>query len=340
MASTRIAISPFAELVGGLEILQRHGGASVPWPYAGWARQARAVLQAMPRKAPLRVYGRLLELRSRQRTPDVFHPVVVAPAPGLDDELELLCRVSREEVEAQFADHCPSGVPGWLADYRDDPGRAFAALAESLAAFWQRAVRPFWPRMRAALDEEILLRGRAIATGGPESVLGDLGGVARWDEPVLSLPKSRESRMTTAGRRLLLVPVLFADRTATCSTDHPALLRLTYQCRGAAVLAPRKTAGTTAGTTPGTTAGPDRLATLLGERRAHVLRALAIPATTSGLAAALGLPASTVSEQLAALHAAGAVHRRRAGRQVFYGLEPDGEKLLAAFDSATPNRFR
>jgi DNA-binding transcriptional ArsR family regulator len=331
VASTRIAISPLSELIGALELLHRYGPAQAPWPYTQWAEQARAALGGMPGSAPLRIFGRLRDMRGRQRTPDVFHPVAPSPTPSLADELDLLRRTPRTTVEAQFATHCPDGAPGWLARYQRDPAGSFAALADSLSAFWQRAMRPFWTTMRAALDEEVLLRARAIATAGPETMFGDLGGVARWAPPVLSLPKARESRMGTAGQRLLLVPVLFADRTVTCSTDHPDLLRLTYQCRGAAVLAP--------GAGRDVAPGADRLGTLVGELRATVLRALTVPATTSGLAASLGLPASTVSEQLTALHAAGVLHRRRAGRRVFYGLEPAGRTLLATFDSAAPNQF-
>jgi len=332
----RIAISPLSELIGALELLHRHGVARVPWPYTVWAQQAGAVLHSMPASAPLWIYGRLLDLRHRQRTPDVFHPLAASPAPRIEDELDLLCRTPQSAVDAQFTAHCPTGAPGWLATFQHDPARSFAALADSLSAFWQRAMRPFWPRMRAALDEELLLRGRAIATIGPESILSDLRGATRWEQPVLSLPKTRESRMNTAGQRLLLVPTLFADQQVTCSTDHPAVLRLTYQCRGAAVLAPA--------TQRATATGADRLGTLIGERRALIMRALTTPATTSGLATVLGLPASTVSEQLAALHAAGVLHRRRAGRQVFYGLEPTGHALLAMFDPPTidpapANRF-
>jgi DNA-binding transcriptional ArsR family regulator len=129
--------------------------------------------------------------------------------------------------------------------------------------------------------------------------------------------------MGTAERRLQHVPMLFADRRVSASTDHPSWLRLTYQCRGAAVLEP--------GPEPAGS-GDDRLGVLVGPRRAQVLRALTVPATTSSLAAALGLPASTVSEQLTALHTAGVLHRRRAGRRVFYGLEPAGHTLLSMFD--------
>ncbi|MFU8874774.1 helix-turn-helix domain-containing protein [Micromonospora sp. SL4-19] len=59
-----------------------------------------------------------------------------------------------------------------------------------------------------------------------------------------------------------------------------------------------------------------------------MLRALARPATTAGLAATLGLAPSTVSEHLGALLTAGVVHRRRVGRRVLYGLEPAGSALV------------
>jgi DNA-binding transcriptional ArsR family regulator len=59
-----------------------------------------------------------------------------------------------------------------------------------------------------------------------------------------------------------------------------------------------------------------------------VLRTLTTPASTTGLAATLGLAPSTISEHLAGLQAAGVVHRRRIGRRVLYGLEPAGVALV------------
>ena len=338
VASTRIAISPLSELIGAVELLHRHGSAPAPWPYTHWAEQARAVLRTMPQSTPLWIYSRLLESRRRQRTPDAFYPVTppTRATPRLLDELNLLRRTPRSTIDAQFAAHYPDGAPPWLAIYQQDPNKSFTALTESLLTFWQRAMLPYWPRMLTALEEEVLFRARAIATGGPETMLGELGGIAGWKPPVLSLPKARDSRITTAHHQLLLVPTLFAEHQATCSTDQPALLRLTYQSRGAAVLA------SDAVRAPGT--GTDRLGRLVGERRAQVLRGLYDPATTASLAAVLGLPTSTVSEQLTALHDAGVLYRRRAGRQVFYGLERAGRELLATFDPARidpamPNRF-
>jgi DNA-binding transcriptional ArsR family regulator len=219
--------------------------------------------------------------------------------------------------------HYPRGVPGFLAPYRDDRAAAFGALADAFGEFWRLAIAPYWPKMRTALDEEVLLRARSLVSLGPESVLAGLGGRTVWDPPVLSLPKSKESQLTAAGQRLLLLPLVFAQDRVACSTDHPEILRVSYQARGAALLA--------GGAPPPSRDEPDRLVPLVGSRRAVVLRALASPATTSALAAQLGLAPSTVSEQLTALVAAGVVHRRRLGRSVFYGLESAGEVLLALF---------
>jgi DNA-binding transcriptional ArsR family regulator len=115
----------------------------------------------------------------------------------------------------------------------------------------------------------------------------------------------------------LLVPLIFSRGALSCSTDHPSVVMVTYQARGAALLAsaPRPSA-------------EDRLAILIGRGRASVLRALSVPSTTTGLATALGLAPSTISEHLTGLQAAGVVHRRRAGRRVLYGLEPAGIALV------------
>jgi DNA-binding transcriptional ArsR family regulator len=123
------------------------------------------------------------------------------------------------------------------------------------------------------------------------------------------------------------VPLIFSRGALTCSTDDPEVVAVSYQARGAALLAegardPLPDA--------------DRLVILVGRGRAGVLRALRRPATTAGLATELGLAPSTVSEHLGALTAAGVVHRRRAGRRVLYGLEPAGVALVTLLGSEAP----
>jgi DNA-binding transcriptional ArsR family regulator len=179
--------------------------------------------------------------------------------------------------------------------------------------------------MRSALDEEVLLRARALAADGPDALLSQLHERIRWERPVLTLVKPLEQAMQAVNQRLLLVPLIFSRGALMCSGDHPDVMMVTYQSRGAAVLAdgPVRAA-----------ADPnDRLAILLGRGRATVLRALTSPASTTGLATALGLAPSTVSEHLSALQAAGVAHRRRVGRRVLYGLEPAGVALVSLLDS-------
>lgn len=325
LARTRIAISPLSESVAAVEMLSRHGPRA-PWPYTAWSEHAWKILQTVERTAPVRLYALLAEQQNRGPTPDVFEPIPEVPAPELADELEALRRTPPELVEEQFAMHFSRGVPDFLRPYQEGRAAAFGALADAVEEFWRLAIAPRWPRMRTALDEEVLLRARSLASLGPESVLAGLGGRTVWEAPVLSLPKTKESRVTASNQRLLLMPLVFAQDRVGNSTDHPEILRVSYQARGAAVLA--------GGTPPPPRDEPDRLVPLVGSRRAAVLRALASPATTSVLAAELGLAPSTVSEQLAALVAAGVVHRRRSGRSVLYGLEPAGEVLLALFQAA------
>ncbi|MFE7076962.1 ArsR/SmtB family transcription factor [Streptomyces sp. NPDC057620] len=321
LSRTRMTISPAAEVIAALELLHRGGGRAA-WPYTGWAEQAAAVLASVPQTAPLQLYRQLHGVGRDRRTPDLFEPFVPQPDPGLGAELAVLRATPGDLVEYQFTRHYPEGVPDFLLPYREDRERAFGRLADAFEAFWREAMAPHWPLMRTVLEEEILLRARSLAGNGPDAVLAGLGEPALWKPPVLSLPKAKESRLTATGQRLLLVPLVFAQGRMGCSTDQPDLLRVTYQARGAVVLA----GGAAADPVPG-----DRLVALLGQRRAAVLRALVVPATTSALARLLGLAPSTVSEQLTALRAAGVVHRRRAGRRVFYGLQPAGEELLGLF---------
>jgi DNA-binding transcriptional ArsR family regulator len=324
LARTRIAISPLHELVSGLQLLHRHAD-QAPWPYTDWAARARDVLRTNSVTQPLGLYGLMSEANRSRRTPDLFNPIPESAFASLPDQVRALRRTPVELVRQQFGTHYPDGIPAYLQPYLDEPERAFGRLADGLEAFWEQAVAPYWPGMRRALEEEVLLRARSLAADGPAALLADLRGNARWEPPVLTLVRQRriESRLDAVDQRLLLVPLILAGNRLTVSTDHPEIVMLSYQARGEAVLAPDPVPAP---------AAEDRLASLIGPGRAKVLRALRHPATTTGLATGLGLAPSTVSEQLAALQAAGVVHRRRSGRQVFYGLEPAGTALLSLLE--------
>ncbi|MEV6637136.1 ArsR family transcriptional regulator [Actinoplanes sp. NPDC051470] len=317
LARTRIAISPLCELLCGLFLLERNPG-PVPWPYQDWAARAREILRTDPAVEPVLLYFRLGSV-----WPDFLGPHPPSALPSLDEELAGLRATPAEVIEAQFAKHYPDGEPEILRPFRIDRAAALARLSDGLAAYWAAALAPYWPAMRAALEEEVLLRARALAADGPDALLAKLHDRVLWERPILTLVKPLEQSFDAFDKRLLLVPLIFSRGALLCSGDDPDVIMVTYQSRGAAVLADRVAPSAPA----------DRLAILIGRGRATVLRALTSPATTTGLATALGLAPSTVSEHLSALQAAGVVHRRRAGRRVLYGLEPAGVALVTLLDS-------
>ncbi|MBG0568774.1 ArsR/SmtB family transcription factor [Actinoplanes aureus] len=315
LARTRIAISPLGEAVCSLYLLHRNPGGA-PWPYDAWARTARRILETDPATEPLSLYAQL-----PGASPDFIDPIPETALPTIGEQLERLRETPADVIGEQLDKHYPDGdVPEVLRPFRDDRRAALDRLAGGLAAYWDAAIAPHWPAMRAALDEEVLLRARALAADGPDALLARLHDRIRWERPVLTLVKPLEHSFDAVDQRLLLVPLIFSRGALMCSTDHPEVVMVTYQSRGAAVLAETPA--------PSVPEDQDRLAVLLGRGRASVLRALTVPATTTALAVALGLAPSTVSEHLTGLQAAGVVHRRRAGRRVLYGLEPAGTALV------------
>jgi DNA-binding transcriptional ArsR family regulator len=75
---------------------------------------------------------------------------------------------------------------------------------------------------------------------------------------------------------------------------------------------------------------PGALDALLGRRRAAILRALRVPASTQDLAERLRASPAGVSEHLGVLRASGLVRAERDGRRVLYARTAAGEQLLRA----------
>jgi DNA-binding transcriptional ArsR family regulator len=314
LARTRIAISPLAEVAASVFLLRRNPADAIPWPYDAWARRTQEILRRRPSLSEDLYYFRLAA-----SSPDFFIPLPETALPTLADQLEQVRNTPPSVVAEQFARYWPDGdVDPELLAFRDDTEAALDRFAGAIEAYWEATIAPFWPAMRNALDEEVLLRARALAADGPDALLSRLHERIRWERPVLTLVKSLEHSFQAVDQRLLLVPLIFSRGALICSSDHPDVVMVTYQSRGAAVLA----------SSPAPSSSDDRLALLVGRGRAAVLRALAVPGTTTALATALGLAPSTVSEHLAGLQAAGVVHRRRAGRRVLYELEPAGLALV------------
>jgi DNA-binding transcriptional ArsR family regulator len=121
-----------------------------------------------------------------------------------------------------------------------------------------------------------------------------------------------------AGRGLLLIPSAFTWPEVWPRTDPPWDPALVYPPAGIGNL-------WTSGRSDDTA-----LDSLIGRRRARILRELDRPAATLDLAKRMRISAGGISDHLSVLHRAGLVTRHREGRNVIYTRTSSGNVLRSA----------
>lgn len=288
LGRVRIAISPLWEAVSSLVLTVRYRS-EIPYPYAKWAETAL-------RRVPPALHQELATAIRAQwgRPSSSLTPIPTGPSPTIEDELTALRAAGHDRLALLMSD------------------------------YWSAAIAPYWTAMRGVLEEEILVRGRTLVTGGADMMLQELGGRIRWERPELSVPHQTDLEWPMRDGRLIIVSVLFACGMRVFSTRHDTVA-FSYQAQGAGVLSGRASDTRK----PADDVRPrDKLTILLGRGRAAVLRGLLSPTTTTGLASSVGLAPSTVSQHLSVLSAAGLVRRHRVGPRVLYELEDSGVALL------------
>ena len=189
-------------------------------------------------------------------------------------------------------------------------------LADLLEAYWERAIEPVWPRIRAFLDGDIAYRARRLADRGPAALFADLDEAVSWTPPNLDVQVPvHDATLELDGRGLLLVPSAFSATRPSVIDRAPWQPTVIYPARGIATLwedaAP----------------APEGLARLVGSSRAAMLADLAAPRSTTELAQRLALSPATASHHVTALRDAGLVTGRRVGRSVLYVRTPLGDAL-------------
>ncbi|MFE3502554.1 DUF5937 family protein [Kitasatospora sp. NPDC059160] len=328
----RFAVAPMWEVGPSLRLLRLGAPHAVHGP---WVEQVRPRLAALGS-----AYGLLAELvPPAGYVPDFLNPAPTGPAPTLAGELAAIratpagqVRRDLDRLAADQADQADQAHRAHRADRADrgtlgprlralyaDPEAGLARLAEAVEAYWELALAPYWARIRAVLDADVLYRARQAAEHGAERVLNDLHAELRWTDGALRLSRrSRPMPRRTAGPGLLLIPSAFTGPGLFTLLAPPAPPQLAYPARGIGRL---WTAGPPA---PGTAA----LAAVLGRSRALLLAELAAPASTTELAHRTGLSPSAVSQYLTALRDARLVSAHRAGRWVLYARTATAEALL------------
>ena len=123
-------------------------------------------------------------------TPDFVSPPPDTPLAELEDELAVVARrrPSRPAPRSSAAT-AASPAAGRPRALRRGPGRRLAEVVALLRAYWERALAPHWPRVRALLEGDVLHRARQMADGGAERLFADVDPTVSWADGVLSIDK-------------------------------------------------------------------------------------------------------------------------------------------------------
>jgi hypothetical protein len=313
VANVRFAISPLMELGNSVRALDHPEAKALhlPWVAATRERVAGVDLALLRALQPAKAH-----------TPDFVNPPPRSPLGELEEELAEMVATPpdqvRRELRRAYAGPPARALPAVLEPLLADPARALPALADLFRAYWERALAPHWPRIRALLEGDVLHRARRLADGGASLLFADIHPEISFAEDTLRIDMPYEITADLAGRGLLFVPSAFTWPRPAASVEPPWQPFLVYPARGIGAL-----------WEPGRAAPPAALAALLGARRAAVLRALHAPRSTTELARALELSPGSVSQHLSVLRDAGLVHGHRVGRAVLYVRSPTGDQLVA-----------
>ncbi|MFB6889749.1 DUF5937 family protein [Kitasatospora sp. NPDC056327] len=323
LARTRFAVSPMWEVVTSLRVLARP---AVPAPHRHWAAQVRPRLAA----AGPAVRRLAALVPPAGHLPDFLTPVPATAAPALAAELAAITATSPDRVRADLAvlaAERDGRLPAPLEPLRNDPAGRLPLLAADLEAYWDIALAPYWARIRALLDADVLHRARQAVGHGTARVLGDLHATVRWEGGALRLTgRHCAVDRLDAAAGLVLVPSAFAWPRVLTRTLPPDPPQLAYPARGLAALWEHRPAGT----------APEALAAVLGRSRARLLAELDAPASTTELARRTGLSPAGVSQHLTALRAAGLTSAHRAGHAVLYARTALADALLDPERAALP----
>jgi len=295
----RFGISPLDEALGAMQtILGLRGHPShLPW------------LEQVP--DDLAVPELTAVMSARHYLTDFLSPPPDGPETTAEAQLEAIRRTPPSQVETELA-----MVDSDLSSLPRDPAVARDLLADQLEVIWTRLLEPFWARMHRLLTADIDYRSRRLAEGGITLGLAGLHPRIRLADDVLMIDVQERSRFALDERGLLLMPGVFAWPNVGVITVPPWQPAVLYPARGVAEL-------WTAAAKPN-----DALAGVLGRTKATLLTALDEPASTTALAAGLGLSNGTVSEHLTAMRAAGLLTTTRRGHALLYRRTGLGDALL------------
>ena len=309
VARLRLAISPAWELVHSLTALREPSLAALHVP---WLRSLDGKLGGLDLRRAIAL------VPAKGYSPDFLTPPPSGPIGDPAAELAAIRATPVAQVRHEMAIFRRSHraiklTQPWL----DHPRRELNRLCDTLEVFWERALAPSWPRVRALLEADVAYRARRLAQGGAAALFDDLHHEIGWEGDRVAVAIPFDGVEHLQGRGLLLMPSAFAWLRPWAILNEPWQPTVVYPARGVATLWQDEPPA------------PGGLAGVLGRTRASLLTALAAPASTTDLARRLDITPGGASQHLAALRAAGLVTSRREGRSVLYVRTPTADALVS-----------
>ncbi|MEY9932825.1 DNA-binding transcriptional ArsR family regulator [Catenulispora sp. GP43] len=302
LGRVRFVVSPLGHLIHGV-----HDGPcsrQSPWRQRWWPKARRQVSLGSAKLVPL--------INRAHPDAPAFLPLAIAgdgegaASPTFEQELDQLratpphllgYRLATTPVRTDEADRLIRGL-------RNQEDASLRAVVDGLLALYRATLMPDWPTVAERLQRDISLRRRQIQRHGTLPMLTNLHPDITW-----------RPGTDPAGpaRGLILAPCLFGQQRAHGGPGADGTQVVIYP---------------TADPDEARPAPEDHLAALLGAGRAAVLRSLRSPASTSGLAARLGITAPMASTHTALLRNAGLVTTARDGKSVRHELTAVGRELV------------
>jgi DNA-binding transcriptional ArsR family regulator len=281
-----------------------------------WRQQAREAVRDLD-LGPMRV------LFTSRHTAEILLPPPATCSPRFDDQLAKLAVTPHAWLERDIRRLYGNVVPAGATDYLRSPGAALDRLTRALEKYWARVIGPWWPRLSALLEQDLLYRAQTLTRDTLLAMVNGLHPELRAShEAILCAPTIGHDEATAPSGGIVFVASIFVNGRPQVTVEEWDRTAIYYQARGVGTLGERA----------GQHHPADAMSVLLSHRRADLVRSIRAPSTPGELAQMLGVTPSAVSQRLAQLKAAGLVNRTQLGRKAYYDLTPNGRALLHVLD--------